>query len=250
MFLIASCLTQALATRTLLNLKGQKSHLKIGVDKDKKENFEAHAWIEKEGKIIIGKLPRHQQRFVILNLNGLGSYMSAITLIYNLNQRPITDGEMRLFLDSLKHRGSDDKGIVIEKNIGLGHRMRWTTPESLQEKLPAKNADGSIFITCDARIDNRDELIPQLSFSRKKPNEIADSEIILKAYEKWGEEFLPKLIGDFVFAIWDANKQKLHLCQRFDGHKAFLLLLQTKSIICASHPKLKLFIAIPTFQKN
>lgn len=63
----SSCLTQALATRTLLNLKGQKSQLKIGVDKDKKENFEAHAWIEKDGKIIIGKLPRHQQRFVILN---------------------------------------------------------------------------------------------------------------------------------------------------------------------------------------
>lgn len=63
----ATCLTQALATKTLLRLNGQDSQMRIGVDKDEKESFLAHAWIEIDGKIVIGKLPRHQQRFVILN---------------------------------------------------------------------------------------------------------------------------------------------------------------------------------------
>ncbi|MEZ5428764.1 MAG: lasso peptide biosynthesis B2 protein [Pyrinomonadaceae bacterium] len=63
----ASCLTQALAVRTLLNLRGQDSNLRIGVDKDAAEDFSAHAWIEIDGRIIIGKLPRHHQRFAVLN---------------------------------------------------------------------------------------------------------------------------------------------------------------------------------------
>lgn len=60
----ASCLTQALATRVLLQLRGQDSSLKIGVSKEKK--FIAHAWIEIDGRIVIGKLPRHR-RFTVLN---------------------------------------------------------------------------------------------------------------------------------------------------------------------------------------
>ncbi len=55
----ASCLTQALAARTLLGLKGQNSQLKIGVGKDEDGKFMAHAWVEIDGKIIIGKLPYH-----------------------------------------------------------------------------------------------------------------------------------------------------------------------------------------------
>jgi hypothetical protein len=68
----ASCLTQALAVRTLLGLKGQNSQLKIGVDRDEDGKFLAHAWVEIDGKIIIGKLPHHQ------NFNVLRSSGSAV----------------------------------------------------------------------------------------------------------------------------------------------------------------------------
>lgn len=60
----ASCLTQALATRKLLQMKGQHSQLKIGVKKDN-ENFAAHAWIEIDGRIIIGKHSQHQSYLVL-----------------------------------------------------------------------------------------------------------------------------------------------------------------------------------------
>ena len=64
----ATCLTQALATRVLLRIDGQPSDLKIGVEKDRNKKFEAHAWIEVDGKIVIGKLPGHH-RFTVLNSN-------------------------------------------------------------------------------------------------------------------------------------------------------------------------------------
>lgn len=61
-----SCLTQALAVRTLLRMRGISSELTLGVDKSKTENFEAHAWVEISGVIIIGKLPLHDNRFAVL----------------------------------------------------------------------------------------------------------------------------------------------------------------------------------------
>jgi hypothetical protein len=65
----ASCLTQALAVRTLLGLRGQNSELKIGVDRDEDGKFMAHAWVEIDGKIIIGRLPHHHN-FNVLRSSG------------------------------------------------------------------------------------------------------------------------------------------------------------------------------------
>lgn len=61
----ATCLTQALATRRLLEMKGQRSELKIGVKKDEDGKFAAHAWIEIDGRIIIGKHPFHNHYLVL-----------------------------------------------------------------------------------------------------------------------------------------------------------------------------------------
>ena len=64
----ASCLTQALATQTLLQLKGQKSILKFGVDKDESKKLIAHAWVEIDDKIIIGN-STEISRYSVLSSN-------------------------------------------------------------------------------------------------------------------------------------------------------------------------------------
>ena len=64
----ATCLTQALATRVLLRMVGQASDLRIGVERDQNEKFQAHAWIEVDGRIVIGKV-QHHHRFAVLNSN-------------------------------------------------------------------------------------------------------------------------------------------------------------------------------------
>ena len=64
----ASCLTQALATQTLLRLKGLDSQLRFGVDKDENEKLVAHAWVESNGKIIIGK-SADMHRYSLLSLS-------------------------------------------------------------------------------------------------------------------------------------------------------------------------------------
>jgi hypothetical protein len=64
----ATCLAQSLAALLLIKLKGQHSVLKIGVTKDEKQHFKAHAWLETNGRIIIGKLPSHRQYTVLDSL--------------------------------------------------------------------------------------------------------------------------------------------------------------------------------------
>ena len=103
---------------------------------------------------------------------------------------------------------ADDQGTWSNSIVGFGHRMLHTTPESLKEKLPFDDEAGYV-ITADARIDNRQELIHDLSLGFFDFEVIADSELILKAYKQWGEQCPKYLLGDFAFAIWDKSKHKL-----------------------------------------
>jgi asparagine synthase (glutamine-hydrolysing) len=99
--------------------------------------------------------------------------------------------------------------------------MLWSTPESLRERLPAVNSFGNLVITADARLDNRDELIPQLGFSDRPAGDITDSQLILAAYEKWGEQCPAKLIGAFAFAIWNTQTHTLFCARDTIGFKPF-----------------------------
>ncbi|QQS42003.1 MAG: lasso peptide biosynthesis B2 protein [Acidobacteriota bacterium] len=69
----ASCLTQAISTSVILRRRGLPSRIRIGVDKEKAPEFEAHAWVEVADRIVIGRLPRHKKRFSIFRPTELGS---------------------------------------------------------------------------------------------------------------------------------------------------------------------------------
>ena len=146
--------------------------------------------------------------------------MSAIVGLYNIDGKPVDRGDVNRMLDSLAHRGSDGAGVWSEGAIGVGHRMLWTTPESLHEKQPLSDQSGDLIITADARIDNRQELIAALGLNGASCS-IPDSQLILAAYEKWGEICPDKLLGDFAFVIWDGRKQVLFCARDHFGVKPF-----------------------------
>ena len=115
--------------------------------------------------------------------------------------------------------------------------MLQTTPESLHEKLPMLDKTGNLAITADARIDNRDELISSLNLNGRPKETITDSELILAAYEKWEETCPEKLLGDFSFAIWDAEKKKVFCARDPVGIKPFYYHFDEKTFRWASEPK-------------
>ena len=160
--------------------------------------------------------------------------MSGIVGIYNLDGRPVEQTDLQRMLDSIAHRGPDGSGVWTDGPVGLGHRMLWTTPESLHEKLPLTNKSGDLVITADARIDNRDELIPTLNLNGRPRETIPDSEIILAAYEKWGEKCPEKLLGDFSFAIWDKRRQRIYCARDPLGIKPFYYYIDSRTFLFGS----------------
>lgn len=169
--------------------------------------------------------------------------MSAIAGIYYLNHRPVERADLGKMIDILAHRGPDGANIWSEGSIGLGHRMLYTTPESLLENLPLVRSSGELVITADARIDNRDELIAALDISDRPAEKITDSELILAAYQKWGESCPEQLLGDFAFAIWDGTKQVLFCARDHFGVKPFYYYLSEQAFIFAT--EIKAIVGIP-----
>ena len=92
--------------------------------------------------------------------------MSAIAGLYHLDGRDVEASTVRRMVDAMPHRGPDGRHVWQRASVGLGHGMLHTTPESLEEVLPLVNAAGTVVITADARIDNRDELIARLGVCR------------------------------------------------------------------------------------
>jgi asparagine synthase (glutamine-hydrolysing) len=146
--------------------------------------------------------------------------MSGIVGIYFLDGRPVDRANLEGMVETIAHRGADGSGKWHQGAVGLGHRLLWTTPESRQEKLPLADASGDLVITADARVDNREELLAALNFPTGAA-EVTDSQLILAAYEKWGERCPEKLLGDFAFAIWDGRRQALFCARDHIGVKPF-----------------------------
>ena len=170
--------------------------------------------------------------------------MSGIMGISYLDGRPVDSADLGQMIDILAHRGPDVSDIWVDGSVGFGHRMLWTTPESLIEKLPLVNLTCDIVMTCDARIDNRDELISALQFDNCPPEKITDSQLILTAYERWGEQCPEHLLGDFAFAIWDKRKQKLFCARDHFGVKPFYYYHQEgKAFLFAS--EIKALVSLP-----
>ncbi|MFG6099674.1 lasso peptide isopeptide bond-forming cyclase [Leptothoe sp. ISB3NOV94-8A] len=145
--------------------------------------------------------------------------MSGIVGIYHFDQRLVKSSDLHQMVDVLMHRGPDGADVWCQGAVGMGHRMLWTTPESLHEQLPL--VKGDLAITADARIDNRDELAQVLSLPDRPLEKVADSEFILAAYEKWGSDCPEHLLGDFAFGIWDGQKQQLFCARDHLGVKPF-----------------------------
>ncbi|MFH0783406.1 MAG: asparagine synthase-related protein [Pseudomonadota bacterium] len=127
----------------------------------------------------------------------------------------------KAMLDALHQRGPDGIGVWHNHIVGLGHRMLRTTPEAHLEKLPWHDVETGCVIISDARLDNRYELIDALGKNSFKMESIPDSSLILRSYQKWGNNCVHRLLGDFSFALWDINKQQLFCARDFLGVKPF-----------------------------
>lgn len=161
--------------------------------------------------------------------------MSAIVGIFFRDGKTVDPELIKRMNGILSHRGPDGSKTWSKGQIAFGHQMLYTTPESLHEELPFYDEETGLAITADARIDNREELSQLLELDNIE--KISDSQFILKAYEKWGESCPEKLLGDFVFAIWDSDKKQLFCARDHMGIKPFYYYLDDNIFVFGTEIK-------------
>jgi asparagine synthase (glutamine-hydrolysing) len=154
--------------------------------------------------------------------------MSAITGVVNFNQDHVDIEHGAGLMKALQKYPSDYVHTWNREKIFLGCHAQCITPESIEERLPYYDPERQLVITADAIIDNRQELFDRLQVEYAQRKNMPDSELILLAYRKWGEEAPKFLLGDFAFMIWDERKQLLFGARDFSGSRT-LYFHRTKS---------------------
>ncbi len=171
--------------------------------------------------------------------------MSGFIVIYNTDGEDVDKQLLGSLTQTLKFKGPDRQKVWVDGNIGMGHALFKTTYEAEYENQPA-SIDNEVWITCSARIDDRENLIGKLGMKKEITlSRTPDSELILYAYRKWGEECLEHLLGDFAFAIWDGRLKKLFCARDRFGMRQLYYVHQKNTFIVGNsmrtlhqHPKI------------
>ncbi|MDH4186663.1 MAG: hypothetical protein OEV08_06680, partial [Nitrospira sp.] len=160
--------------------------------------------------------------------------MSGLIGIYHLDRAPVDPALLQRMIRRIAHRGPDASHTWIEGSVGIGHVMLHTTPESLHERQPWLDETGRLCLAMDGRIDNREDLRNILHAAGFHPRTDTDAELMLHAYQYWGERCPEHVIGDFALAVWDGPRQQLFCARDILGLKPFYYCLQGSTFCWAS----------------
>jgi len=114
--------------------------------------------------------------------------------------------------DVITHRGPDEDGLFIDRNIGLGHR-RLSIVDVASGHQPMTNEDSSLHITYNGEIYNHADYRESLEAKGHVYATHCDTETILHLYEEHGSACVDYLRGMFAFAIWDQHKRELFIAR-------------------------------------
>jgi asparagine synthase (glutamine-hydrolysing) len=124
--------------------------------------------------------------------------------------------QLQAMTDALTHRGPDDSGIHLERNLGFGFR-RLAIVDLAGGNQPLYNEDRSIVMVCNGEIFNFRELRAGLEELGHRFSTNCDVEVLLHLYEEEGCDFIPRLNGQFAFALYDTARRRLLLARDHVG---------------------------------
>ena len=139
--------------------------------------------------------------------------MCGITGIFDTRaHRSVDPGVLQRMNDSQFHRGPDEGSVHIEPGIGFGHR-RLSIIDVATGQQPLFNEDGSVVVVFNGEIYNYQLLIPELQAFGHIFHTKSDTEVIVHAWEQWGEACVQRFRGMFAFALWDRNRQTFFMAR-------------------------------------
>jgi asparagine synthase (glutamine-hydrolysing) len=153
----------------------------------------------------------------------------------------IPDGVLERGTQSLTHRGPDDSGTILLHDsvpeaveIGLGNRRLSILDLSPLGHQPMHDSETGNWIVYNGEIYNFGDVRVELQQAGVRFNSHSDTEVVLKAYARWGEACLTKFRGMFAFALWDARQHRLFIARDPMGIKPMYYAQTSSYFIFAS----------------
>ncbi|MBN2374632.1 asparagine synthase (glutamine-hydrolyzing) [bacterium] len=165
--------------------------------------------------------------------------MCGITGIINIDRIPVNRDLIKTMNDIIHYRGPDHYSFYFddENGVGFGHRRLSIIDLSPSGNQPMSNEDKTIWITYNGEIYNYLELKEDLKAKGIPFKSKSDTEVILKAYEEWGDDCVRHFNGMWSFAVWDKNKKRLFCSRDRLGIKPFYYFYDGKVFVFASEIK-------------
>jgi len=153
-------------------------------------------------------------------------------------QTRINEIDVRSMLPLLHHRGPDGSGVYIDphQRIGLGH-TRLSIIDLAGGTQPMHNEDKTVWVSFNGEIFNYIELRETLLKAGHSFYTHSDTEVIVHAYEQYGDDFVQHLNGQFAIALWDENRQRLLLVRDRVGILPLFYTRQDDRLLFASEIK-------------
>ena len=129
--------------------------------------------------------------------------MSAFAGILRLDGAPAKPDDLAAMAAPLASHGPDARGLWLEGAVALTHHLMRMTPEDANERQPRVTEDAVLVL--NGRLDHREELERALG----EPKDLPDSDLLLAAWRRWGQDCLQHIEGDFAFVLWDRRARRL-----------------------------------------
>jgi len=155
---------------------------------------------------------------------------------------------VKCMANQISHRGPDRDGFFNDKNVSLGHRRLSIIDLSDNGRQPMCNEDGTIWISFNGEIYNFKEIKKKLESKGHEFKSNTDTEVIIHAYEEYGESCVNLFNGMFEFAIWDSDKKCIMLARDRLGIKPLYYIWKDNNLLFAS--EIKAFLKYSEFKPN
>ncbi len=145
--------------------------------------------------------------------------MTALAGYWSFDGRPGSERRCEAMLKSQQIYGPEAPAMASDGAITLGQRLFALGPPTRRRETVAAGAGGTALLVADARLDNRDELGEALGIGGTELGSLSDPALMLRALERWEDEAVERLQGDFAFAFWDSRRKRLLLARDFLGER-------------------------------
>jgi asparagine synthase (glutamine-hydrolysing) len=143
---------------------------------------------------------------------------------------------LRAMIAPIRHRGPEEFGYYRDLHAGLVH-ARLALIDVLSGQQPLTNEDNTLWIIFNGEIFNYIELAKELEELGHRFRTRSDTEVIIHAYEAWGDECFSRFNGDWALALWDSRARRLVLSRDRIGVRPLYLHRQGNKIWFASEVK-------------